>query len=379
MKNIAVLGSTGSIGRATLDLVRSFPGRFRVVGLTAWENVSLLKEQVDEFNPSLVAIAGREDPAFSGAVACEVLYGIGGIQEVAAHPDVDFVLSAISGAAGLLPTMAAIYEGKTIGLANKETLVMAGNVVNREVLRCGARILPVDSEHSAIFQCLQGQRRSDVKRIILTASGGPFHDMGVDELRDVTPEEALKHPTWKMGKKITIDSATLMNKGLEVIEAHFLFGLDPGRIEVVIHPQSVIHSIVEFRDGSMIAQLSLPDMKGPIAYALSYPDRLDNVVRNCSLHEVGTLTFGKPDTERFPCLGLAYDSLTMGGTAPTVLNASNEVAVGAFIRGIIPFAGIPVIIKKVLGVHDAVAAEDIDTVLWADDWARKKTEELLKI
>ncbi|NOZ24707.1 MAG: 1-deoxy-D-xylulose-5-phosphate reductoisomerase [Nitrospirae bacterium] len=379
MKKITVLGSTGSIGTATLEVVRRYPDRFRVVGLAAGRNIELFKRQIDEFRPQVVAVA--DDTAAErlrkDAGSVEILSGPGGIREVAAHDGADFVLSAISGSAGLLPTLAAITKGKTIGLANKETLVMAGPLVNKAVAEHGATIIPVDSEHSAIFQCMHGHNGSDIRKLILTASGGPFHGRKADDLVDIKPEEALNHPTWQMGKKISIDSATLMNKGLEVIEAHYLFGFAPGDIEVIIHPQSIVHSLVEFIDGALIAHLSRPDMKGPISYALSYPERLDGVLAPCRLHELGTLTFESPDMERFPCLRYAYDALESGGSATAVLNAANEMAVDAFMEGRITFHQIPVIIKKMLDAHKPVPLDDIETVLSADGWARRMFRELV--
>ncbi|MEC4684540.1 MAG: 1-deoxy-D-xylulose-5-phosphate reductoisomerase [Nitrospirota bacterium] len=379
MKNITILGSTGSIGTATLEVIRRYPDRFRVVGLTAGRNIELFQRQIEEFRPLVAAVADdaeagrlRENTGFR-----EVLSGPEGIQEVAAYPGADFVLSAISGSAGLLPTLSAIMEGKTVGLANKETLVMAGPLVNEAVAKYGARLIPVDSEHSAIFQCMHGYNSSDIRRLILTASGGPFHGRKADDLREIKPEEALNHPTWQMGKKITIDSATLMNKGLEVIEAHYLFGFASHDIDVIIHPQSIVHSLVEFLDGALIAHMSHPDMKGPIAYALSYPERLEGVLAPCHLYELGALTFERPDIERFPCLRYAYEALNAGGTTTAVLNAANEMAVEAFMEGRITFHQIPVIIEKVLNAHEPVSLKDIETVMLADEWARRKFRELV--
>jgi 1-deoxy-D-xylulose-5-phosphate reductoisomerase len=381
MKKITILGSTGSIGTATLEVIRMYPEKFRVVGLTAGRNIELFQRQIEEFRPLVAAVADdteagklRENTGFN-----EILSGPEGIRDVAVYSGADFVLSAISGSAGLLPTLSAIMEGKTVGLANKETLVMAGPLVNEAIAKYGARLIPVDSEHSAIFQCMHGYNSSDIKRLILTASGGPFHERKSDDLRDVKPEDALNHPTWQMGKKISIDSATLMNKGLEVIEAHYLFGFAPQDIDVIIHPQSIVHSLVEFLDGSLIAHMSHPDMKGPIAYSLSYPERLEGVLAPCHLYELGTLTFEKPDIERFPCLRYAYEALNAGGTATTVLNAVNEMAVEAFIEGRITFRQIPVIIERVLNAHEPVSLKDIETVMLADGWARRKFRELVGV
>ncbi|RMG73800.1 MAG: 1-deoxy-D-xylulose-5-phosphate reductoisomerase [Nitrospirae bacterium] len=377
MKRLSILGSTGSIGRATLDIVRRYPEHFRVVGLAAASNVELMAEQIKSFNPLMVALydsASAEDIA-RRFPELRVLSGTEGLIEVATMEEADFVLSAISGSSGLLPTYEAVRAGKTIGLANKETLVMAGELINREAK---AAIIPVDSEHSAIFQCLQGHRTEDVRKLILTASGGPFRGMKRKELEAVTGEDALKHPTWQMGRKVTIDSATLMNKGLEVIEAHHLFGFRPEQIDVVIHHQSIVHSMVEFIDGSLIAQLSVPDMRGPIAYALSYPERLPDVLNRCSLSELKTLSFESPDLETFSCLRLCYRAIELGGTAPAVINAADEKAVDAFLKGFIGFNDIPAIIEEILSAHRPAPVETISDVLEADQWARKRFDELME-
>ncbi len=377
MKRLSVLGSTGSIGRATLDIVRRYPERFSVKGLAAGSNDELMTQQIEEFRPDVVALMD-EDSAQRLKIRfreLEVLSGKEGLVRVATLEEVDFVLSAISGASGLVPTYEAVRAGKTIGLANKETLVMAGDLINREAR---APIIPVDSEHSALFQCLQGHRAEDVRKLILTASGGPFRGMKKEQLKNVTGEDALRHPTWQMGRKITIDSATLMNKGLEVIEAHHLFGFKPEQIDVVIHHQSIVHSMVEFIDGSLIAQLSLPDMRGPIAYALSYPERLPEVLDRCSLSELGTLSFEEPDMETFSCLRLCYRALRMGGTAPTVVNAADEKAVEGFLEGFIGFNEIPVIIDEILSLHQPKEVQSIEDVLEADRWAREKFDELME-
>jgi 1-deoxy-D-xylulose-5-phosphate reductoisomerase len=383
MKRVTILGSTGSIGRSALEIVKAHPARFTVKVLTAGNNVALLEKQIESFSPEVVAVA---DEAAAGELrrrmakrpGPRILSGQAGVAEAASYEAVDIVLSAIVGAAGLIPTLSAVRSGKVVGLANKEALVMAGRVVMGEAKKYGARILPVDSEHSAIFQCIGGRRKSDVRRIILTASGGPFSDRSVHDLKDITPEAALKHPRWKMGKKITIDSATLMNKGFEVIEAHHLFGLPAEDIDVVVHPESVVHSIVEFRDRSCIAQLSVPDMKGPIAYALTYPQRLHDVIDGLSLTDVGALTFKKPENGSFPCLSYAYDALEAGGTMPAVLNAANEVAVDAFLSGMIRFTEIPCIIKRTMSHHTATPDTELGAVLEADGWARRKAHEVIK-
>jgi 1-deoxy-D-xylulose-5-phosphate reductoisomerase len=385
MKRITILGSTGSIGRNALDVISHHRDWFKVAVLTAGKNIDLLEKQIKSFSPEVVAladeIAARELQKRTGkhhASSFRILSGQDGVAEAAAYKDSDFVLSAIVGAAALIPTIKAIRSGKTIGLANKEALVMAGRIVTEESKKYGVRILPVDSEHSAIFQCIEGHGRSDLRRIILTASGGPFAGKSIKELHDITPKDALRHPRWKMGKKITIDSATLMNKGLEVIEAHYLFGLPSQKIDVLIHPQSIVHSMVEFHDRSCIAQLSIPDMRGPIAYALTYPRRLKDVIQGLSLDKIGALTFKKPDNKCFPCLSYAYTALDAGGTMPSVLNAANEVAVSAFLKGAIKFTEVPVIIRKTMDHHIVISEAELDVVIEADRWARKKAEEIIK-
>jgi 1-deoxy-D-xylulose-5-phosphate reductoisomerase len=385
MKRLTILGSTGSIGRNALDIVSQYRDLFKIAVLTAGANVDLLEKQIKSFSPEVVALANenaaeelRKRMGKRRASSLDILSGKNGVAEAAAYKDSDFVLSAIVGAAGLVPTLSAIRSGKTIGLANKESLVMAGKIVTDESKKYKVKILPVDSEHSAIFQCIEGHGISDVKKIILTASGGPFADKGIDELNNITPEEALKHPKWKMGKKITIDSATLMNKGFEVIEAHYLFGIPSKSIEVLIHPQSIVHSMVEFNDRSCIAQLSVPDMKGPIAYALTYPKGLENVVDKLSLQDIESLTFKKPDNECFPCLSYAYMALDVGGTMPSVLNAANEVAVDAFLKGVIRFTEIPFIIRKTMYSHTVTSDKELDVVIEADRWARKTAKEAVK-
>ena len=371
---IVILGSTGSIGTQALDVVRRLPERFRVVGLAAGSNAELLAEQIEEFRPKAVSLAcdqaagrlqRRELPGL------KILTGPSAMEEMAAMEGVDLVLNAVVGAAGILPTLAAIRAGKDVALANKETLVAAGSVVMEAVREHDVRLLPVDSEHSAIFQCLQGVRDGDLHKIILTASGGPFRESSKDELEQVTLEEALAHPTWNMGGKITIDSATLMNKGLEVIEAHWLFQLPPERIEVVIHPQSIIHSLVELRDGSLIAQLGVADMRLPIQYALTFPERLASPVESLALIDTCRLDLEAPDLERFPCLRLAYEALTAGGTFPTVLNAANEVAVQAFMERRIGFTDIPRLIQSALEQHRGVMKPDIEDILEADAASRQ--------
>ena len=374
MKRIAILGSTGSIGVSALDVVRCFPEEFEVVGLAAGRNMERLAEQIRAHRPRLVSVAGAEEAAKlqellgSAAASLEIVHGEDGPDAVVAHSDVEFVLTAMVGAIGLRPTLKAIGRGIELGIANKEPLVAAGQLCTEEARRTGARLLPVDSEHNAIYQCLSGHRREDVQRIVLTCSGGPFRK--VQDLSSVTRKQALDHPTWTMGPKITIDSATLMNKGLEVIEARWLFGLPAEQIDIVIHPQSVIHSMVEYVDGSVVAQLGTPDMRVPIGYALGYPARLPLSIPKLSFTELAQLTFEAPDVERFPCVKLAYEALSAGGTAPAVLNAANEVAVAAFLADQIRFVAIPEVIRRTLDAHTPGAADGLEPIVAADGWAR---------
>ncbi|MBF0342883.1 MAG: 1-deoxy-D-xylulose-5-phosphate reductoisomerase [Nitrospirae bacterium] len=390
MKHVAILGSTGSIGKSTLAFIGKNRDRFNVVGLTANRSIETLKRQIVEFSPDVVAVAQEAEArqlaqwvtevrgTVSGTTKVQVLSGEDGVCAVASYDKAEFVISSIVGSSGLRPTLAAIRAKKHIGLANKETLVMAGDIVMAEARRHNVKLFPVDSEHSAIFQCLEGRCLSDVRRLILTASGGPFFGRTTLELENVSLDDALKHPSWSMGSKITVDSATLMNKGLEVIEAHYLFGLGPDRIDVIVHPQSIVHSLVEFIDGALLAQLSLPDMKGPIAYALTYPERLPGVIDRCFLEDIRTLNFHPPDRETFPCLTYAYDALREGGTMPIVLNAANEAAVALFISGIIKFNQIPVILRDVMSRHKTIACNDIDTIFEVDGWARSAIKEKIR-
>lgn len=379
-KGIALLGSTGSIGVNTLEVIRNHPERFFVVSLAAGGNLTLLLEQVAEFSPRFVSVRNEADAKeLKGLLpsSVEIGYGVHGASVAATFDGAGTVVSAISGAAGLVPTVAAIRAGKDIALANKETLVMAGPLVMEEVRANNVTLLPVDSEHSAVFQAMSGHRAEDIRRLILTASGGPLLNASAASLASVTPEQALDHPRWKMGRKISIDSATLMNKGLEVIEASFLFGQSAERISVVVHPQSVVHSMVEYIDGSIVAQLSKPDMKGPIAYALSYPERIDAGTEPLGFAGLN-LEFSEPDPVRFPCLALAYEALRSGGTAPAVLNAADEVAVEMFLSGEVPFTGIHDIIAEVLSRHRSAPIESIEAVLEADSWAREAAVEAIK-
>jgi 1-deoxy-D-xylulose-5-phosphate reductoisomerase len=381
MKKIAILGSTGSIGTSTLAVAEQFPDRFKVVAIAGGNNSELLGSQIRKFKPSLAAIADAKT-AESLRKKCNdmpvrIVSGVEGMIEVATAEAADITVSAIVGTAGLVPTIAAIQAGKDIALANKEVLVTAGELVMAECRRWNVRLFPVDSEHSAIFQCLHSGQRGDVKRLILTASGGPFRDHSKDDLTKVRLADALKHPNWSMGRKITIDSATLMNKGLEVIEAHWLFGMAPEQIKVLVHPQSIVHSLVEYRDGSVVAQLGMPDMKGPIAYALSYPERLPDVSPGLDLASIATLTFQEPDRDLFPCLGYAYDALRAGGSMPAVLSAANEVAVRYFLEEKIGFLDVPRVLKFVMEAHAPVAFKTVDEVLKADLWARREAEKII--
>ncbi len=381
-RRIAVLGSTGSIGRQTLDVVRAFPDRFQVVALAARGNVALLAEQAREFAPDLVACTG-DDPALDDQIAAllpNAIRGIDGLTAAATHPDVETVVAATSGLVGVAPTLAAIRAGKTIALANKETLVMAGHIVMPEARRAGVAILPVDSEHCAIWQCLHGEHTPEVRRLLITASGGPFRRTPREQMREVTVEQALSHPTWQMGPKITIDSATLMNKGLEVIEAHWLFDMPYDQIEVVVHPQSIVHSMVEFVDDSIKMQASLPSMHLPIQAALSYPDRWDRagtpLARPLRWPDVARLDFEAVDYERFPCLRLAFEAGSIGGTAPAVLAGADEQAVALFLRGELPFAAIAETLEAVLARHEPIAEPSLEAVLDASNWAQ---EEVLRL
>jgi 1-deoxy-D-xylulose-5-phosphate reductoisomerase len=382
MKNLAILGSTGSIGCSALAVVDAHPTRLRVVGLAARDNVARLAEQIARHAPTLAAV-GSESGAERVRAACgpdvpAIVTGPAGLVAVATHPDADIVLCASSGTAALEAVLAAIEAGKTIALANKEVLVMAGALVMDAARRHGAPILPVDSEHNAIHQCLHGRGRNEVRRLILTASGGPFRELSAEALDAVDAAAALRHPTWQMGRKITIDSATLMNKGLEVIEAHWLFDVPADAIDVLVHPQSIVHSLVELNDGSVIAQLGITDMRLPIQYACSYPDRWDAPLPPLDLARAGRLDFHEPAHDRFPCLGLAYRALRAGGTLPVVLNAANEVAVEGFLAGKLRFTGIPRLIEKTMNAHAVEHVSSLDVVRRADAWARTRAREMVR-
>ncbi len=380
-KNLVILGSTGSIGRQALEVVEAHRERFSVVGLSAHSRGDVLMEQVRLFKPKVVGISDREvaDSLRETLkdLGVELFTGEDCLCELSSLEEADLVLNAVVGSVGLPATLEALRRGKTLALANKESLVAGGELVMK-ALEKGGKLLPVDSEHSAIFQCLQGEEVTGVERIILTASGGPFLGKTREELKEVTVEQALAHPTWKMGRKITVDSATLMNKGLEVIEAHFLFGVEYQKIKVLAHPQSVVHSMVEFKDGSIKAQLSLPDMRIPIAYALSYPERWGPPFTTTDLERIGELTFGKVDLETFKCLNLAYQAGFMGGTATAALNAANEVAVEAFLQGRLSFLGIGDTVERVLDQHHPEKAEDLNTIIEVEKEVKEKTRLLIE-
>ena len=380
MKRLSILGSTGSIGRSALDVVRAHPDRLTVVGLAAGSNAALLGAQVLEFRPKVVAITEEEAlRSVTSVYAPEVaVAGPSGLVAVATHPDADLVICASSGTAALEAVLAAIDAGKTIALANKEVLVMAGALVTAAARARGVTILPVDSEHNAVHQCLHGRRRAEIRRVILTASGGPFRELPAASLADVKPADALRHPTWRMGRKITIDSATLMNKGLEVIEAHWLFDLPAAQIDVVIHPQSVVHSMVELTDGSIMAQLSGADMKLPIQYACSYPDRWDAPVARLDLAAIRHLDFYEPDLDRFPCLRLAYRALEAGPSHAVVLNAANEVAVASYLDDKISFVAISAIISQAMDAHSAVDVSTLQAVRELDRSTRVYSQNVVR-
>jgi 1-deoxy-D-xylulose-5-phosphate reductoisomerase len=383
MKRLSILGSTGSIGTNVLNIVAMFPQKFDVKALAAKKNVSLLARQIEQFHPEVVAVfdenrAQELKDCLPPGTGVDILYGEDGYSAAAAHSTADMTVTAMVGAAGLKPTLAAIDAGKSIALANKETLVMAGDFVMKAAAEKGVEILPIDSEHSAIFQCLQGQRKEDLDKILLTASGGPFLNKPAAEFKDITRDDALKHPNWQMGRKITIDSATLMNKGLEVLEARCLFSVPHEMIEVVIHPQSIIHSMVAYKDGSVIAQLGVPDMKGAIAYALSYPQRLPLQQPLPQFNASQTLSFQEPDLTKFPCLAMAFQACEIGGTLPAVLNAANEIAVHGFLNQEIAFLDIMPVIRQTMDQHSVVADPDLSEILAADQWARGYARDVIE-
>jgi 1-deoxy-D-xylulose-5-phosphate reductoisomerase len=376
MKRVAILGSTGSIGVNTLEVTRRLGDRIGVVGLSANRRIDELRSQAEEFQPSAVGICdetlrAQAEAAF-GRIETDLFWGSESLIRLVQMPEVDLVVNAVVGAAGIRPTMAAIEAGKDVAIANKESLVAAGAIIMGAARRSGVDIIPVDSEHSAVFQCLRGEISRSVRRIILTASGGPLIDMGPEEIAGVRAVDALRHPTWSMGRKVTIDSATLLNKGFEVIEAQWLFGIAPERIDVVIERRSIVHSLVEYIDGSVMALMSVPDMRLPIQYALTHPDRIETGWGRLDLASAGPIGFEHPDLERFPCLALAYEVARMGGTAGAVLSAADEVAVDAFIQGKISFADIHSTLRNVVSMHKVQAGEDLDAVIEADRWARRE-------
>jgi 1-deoxy-D-xylulose-5-phosphate reductoisomerase len=383
MKNLSILGSTGSIGRNALKIVEMFPQQFSVKALAAKTNTDLLAKQIGQFAPDIAVVYDQDSQqrlkqALAAGTRVEILCGDEGYRAAATADGVDIVITAVVGAAGLMPTLAAIEAGKTIALANKETLVMAGEIVTRKASDKGVQILPVDSEHSAIFQCLQGHRKADLAKILLTASGGPFLNLPITQFSNISKAQALNHPNWNMGPKITIDSATLMNKGLEVLEAKSLFGVSEDMIEVVIHPQSVIHSMVAYQDGCVIAQLGIPDMRAAIAYALSYPERLPLNQPLPDFSDGHGLTFQKPDLEKFPCLALAFQACKVGKTMPAVLNAANEVAVNAFLKEEISFNDIARIVGGTMDAHTVADNPALCDIIDADRHARKKAADLIR-
>ncbi len=382
MKGLSILGSTGSVGTNVLRVVEAFPDRFRVVGLAAGANAERLAEQVARYRPRVASVAtAAAHDALARLVdlsGLTVVTGPEGMVEVATHPEAAMVVASAVGAVGLVPTYRALEAGKDVALANKETLVMAGELMLAQSKAKGGRLLPIDSEHCALHQCLDGRRPEEVRRLVLTASGGPFRSRPKETFESITRDEALAHPTWAMGPKITIDSATLMNKGLEVIEARWLFGIPASRIEVLVHPQSVVHSMVEFVDGTVLAQLGVTDMRLPIQYALSHPERWEAAIPGMDFKRPLHLDFDQPDRGRFPCLDLAYRALEAGGSAPAVLNAANEEAVAAFLDGRIPFTAIPESIMEVLDGRPATPVTRLEDVLAADAWARERSREALK-
>jgi 1-deoxy-D-xylulose-5-phosphate reductoisomerase len=382
VKNIVILGSTGSIGTSTLDVISRFPDELQVVALAAGSNDRTLEDQIRTFKPKVVALSCRDAAnrlrSRIGNSSTEILDGEQGLCTVAGLPEGDLVISSIVGGAGLKPTLAAIQSGRQVALANKEPMVMAGRLMQQEALKHGVKIFPIDSEHSAIFQSMEGHRKADIRRIVLTASGGPFWDWPIRDLGLVTPEQALQHPNWKMGAKITTDSATLMNKGLEVIEARWLFDIPPDQIDVVIHRESIIHSLVEYCDGSVIAQLGHPDMRTPISYALKYPERLPLHPPLLDLGKIGKFTFYPTDSEKFPCLQLAYDALAGADGLPATLNAANEVAVQAFLNHQMAFLDIPRVIQETMNAYSATPLSSIEDILEVDQWARRTATEMMK-
>ena len=382
MKHLSILGSTGSIGVSTLEIVAAHPDRFRIIAMTAGRNLELFARQIRQFTPRIAAVASAQEipvlKELCAGLKVEITGGVEGLIAAATADESDMVVAAIVGAAGLVPTAAAIRSGKDIALANKETLVTAGHIFMEMIAEYGVKLYPVDSEHSAVFQSIEGHRSEDIGKIILTASGGPFLNTPTGQLASVTVQDALNHPNWSMGRKITIDSATMMNKGLEVLEARWLFDVPVEKIDVNIHPQSIIHSMVEYIDGCVIAQLGTPDMKAPIAYALSYPERVATGVKALDLTTFSGLTFHKPDLIKFRCLGLAYQAINAGESMPAVMNAANEIAVEAFLEGRIRFLQIAEVIERTMDAHQTHELKTIEEVLLADRWGRDKAREICR-
>ena len=380
MKNLVILGSTGSIGKNTLEVIERFPNEFKVLGFSAHSSIELLETQIQKHRPKFVTVTDEKSyHALKVKITgTKILFGVEGLREMVSQPEIDTVVNGLVGSVGLLPSLTALENGKTLALANKEVLVMAGELVTQKAQEKKARILPIDSEHSGIFQCLFSGKKEEVKNLFLTASGGPFLNWDKEDFDKIKVSDALAHPTWKMGKKITIDSATLMNKTLEIIEAHWLFNMQPEKIKVMIHPQSIVHSLVEFLDGSIIAQMGPTDMKLPIQYALFYPERKMATVNGFNLTNLQSLTFQKPDIEKFPAVRLGYEALRLKGTAPAVLNAANEVAVNQFLEEKIPFNKICPLVQEVLSSHKVISTPNLDDILKADRWAREKTLNLIK-
>ena len=382
MKKISLLGSTGSIGTNVLDVIERNPEKFQILGMSAGTNVDLFAKQIRKFKPRVVALFDtKKIPTLKERIAdldIEILSGEEGTIAVATLPEADVVVSGVMGSAGLLPAIHALKSGKNLALANKETLVIAGELVLREAKKTNSQIIPIDSEHSAIFQVLNGEKKERIKKIILTASGGPFRTFSLGQMETVTVKDALKHPNWDMGAKITIDSSTMMNKGLEYIEAKWLFGVNTP-VEIIVHAQSIIHSMIEFVDTSILAQLGIPDMRVPIAYALTYPDRFECDLPSLDLTTMGNLTFEAPDFERFPCLGLAIDAMEIGKTMPAVLNAANEIAVQAFLEELISYKDIAELIRMVMQNHNPSPLKELEDVLIADRWAREETTKLVTV
>ena len=383
LKNICLLGSTGYIGTNALTIIRNNPDRYQIIALGGGRNIDLLLNQIKEFKPLFAVVidshlANELKSKLNNATNIEILYGTKGYSEIASLSDVNIAIAAMTGSAGLLPTFSAITAGKDVALANKETLVMAGSLLINESKKSGVNIFPIDSEHSAIQQSIQGHSREDLKKIILTGSGGPFKDSPIEKLSTVTPQEALKHPKWKMGRKISIDSATMMNKGMEAIEAKWLFNVEMDQIEILLHPQSIIHSMVEYMDGSIIAQLAPTDMRIPISYALSYPRHLKVELPSLDLIDIETLSFGRPDKKRFRCLQLALAAGKIGESMPAVLNGANEIGVNAFLEGKIGFLEIPQLIEKTMEKHEIFPLNSIEQAIEADQWAKSRAKEILR-